>query len=76
VSPKLPVVTGKDMARVVQRLGFEFRRQTGSHAIYVRATDRARVVIPMHRGAVLRRKTLRAIIQDLKLTVDEFTAML
>jgi predicted RNA binding protein YcfA (HicA-like mRNA interferase family) len=76
VSPKLPVISGKDLARVVQRLGFEFRRQKGGHAIYVRRTDHARVVIPMHAGAAIKRKTLRAIIQDLKLTVDEFTAML
>jgi len=39
VSPKLPVVTDKEVARVVQRLGFDFRRQKGSHAIYVRASD-------------------------------------
>ena len=76
MSPKLPVVTDKDLARVVLRLGFQFRRQRGSHAIYIRAADHARVVIPMHAGAAIKRKTLRAIIQDLKLTVDEFTAML
>jgi hypothetical protein len=33
------------------------------------------VVIPMHRGEV-KRKTLRAIIQDLKISVDEFGSML
>jgi predicted RNA binding protein YcfA (HicA-like mRNA interferase family) len=52
-------------------LGFAFRRQRGSHAIYVRHSDQARVVIPMHRGE-LKRKTLRAIIQDLKISVEEF----
>ncbi|MGD0127546.1 MAG: type II toxin-antitoxin system HicA family toxin [Terriglobia bacterium] len=51
------------MARVVRRLGFEFRRQAGSHAIYVRPTDHARVVIPMHSGVAIKRKTLRAISQ-------------
>jgi predicted RNA binding protein YcfA (HicA-like mRNA interferase family) len=76
VSPKLPVVTARELARVVQRLGFELRRQTGSHAIYVRPADHARLVIPMHAGAAIKRKTLRGIIQDLKLTVDEFTALL
>jgi ATP sulfurylase len=37
--------------------------------------DHARVVIPMH-AAELKRKTLRAIIQDLKITVEEFQEML
>lgn len=76
MSPKLPVVTAKEAARVAQKLGFEFRRQTGSHAIYVRKQDGARVVIPMHAGSTLKRKTLRGIIQDLKITVDEFQALL
>ncbi len=52
-----------------------FRRQRGSHAIYVRQSDQARVVIPMHTGEV-KRKTLRAIIQDLKISVEEFGNML
>lgn len=76
MSSRLPAVTGKDVARVAQRLGFEFRRQRGSHAIYVRTQDQARVVIPMHAGATIKRKTLRGIIQDLKVTVAEFSKLL
>jgi predicted RNA binding protein YcfA (HicA-like mRNA interferase family) len=34
-------------------------------------TTKPRVVIPMHKGE-LKRKTLRAIIQDLKISVEEF----
>jgi len=75
VTPKLPATTAKELARVAERLGFVFRRQTGSHAIYVRASDQARVVIPMHKGE-LKRKTLRGIIQDLKISVEEFTNLL
>jgi len=71
VTPKLPTATAKDLVRVAERLGFVFRRQRGSHAIYVRQSDQARVVIPMHRGE-LKRKTLRAIIHDLKISVEEF----
>jgi len=76
VSPKLPVVISKELVRVVERLGFEHRRQTGSHAIYVRPTDRARVVIPIHARVALKPKTLRGIIRDLKLTVEELTNLL
>ncbi len=76
MSPSLPVVTGKDVARVAARLGFELRRQRGSHAVYVRGSDKARVVIPMHAGTELKRKTLRGIIGDLKISVDEFIKLL
>ena len=76
MSPKLPAVSGKDAARVAERLGFEFRRQRGSHAIYVRSSDKARVVIPMHGSRTLKPKTLRGIIQDLKITAEEFHNLL
>lgn len=76
MSPKLPVVTGKDISCVALRLGFEFRRQRRSHAIYVRASDHARVVIPMHSRVAIKPKTLRGIIEDLKLTVERFCELL
>ena len=60
---------------MAEGLGFVFRRQRGSHAIYVRERDQARVVIPMHKGEI-KRKTLRGIIQDLKISVDEFARLL
>lgn len=75
MTPKLPTTTAKELVHVAERLGFVFRRQTGSHAIYVRASDQARVVIPMHKGE-LKRKTLRGIIQDLKISVEEFANLL
>jgi predicted RNA binding protein YcfA (HicA-like mRNA interferase family) len=75
VTPKQPAATAKDLVRVAEGLGFVFRRQRGSHAIYVRERDQARVVIPMHKGEI-KRKTLRGIIQDLKISVDEFARLL
>lgn len=75
MTPKQPAATAKDLVRVAEKLGFEFRRQAGSHAIYVRSRDQARVVIPMHKGD-LKRKTLRGIIQDLKISVEEFANLL
>jgi predicted RNA binding protein YcfA (HicA-like mRNA interferase family) len=74
LSAELPAVTAKQAARIAAKLGFAFR-QRGSHAIYVRASDQARVVIPMHAGD-LKRKTLRGIIADLKISVEEFRQML
>ena len=75
MSGKLPAVSSKDAARVAQQLGFEFRRQRGSHAIYVRPRDHARVTIPMHKGD-LKPKTLRGIIYDLGTTPEEFRRLL
>jgi predicted RNA binding protein YcfA (HicA-like mRNA interferase family) len=64
------------VVRVAERLGFVFRRQSGSHAVYVRVSDKARVIVPMHAGVAVKRKTLRGIIADLKITVEEFRNLL
>jgi predicted RNA binding protein YcfA (HicA-like mRNA interferase family) len=55
----------------LERAGFVFRRQTGSHMILRRGDPYARVVVPDHRQ--VRQGTLRRIIADAGLTVDEFT---
>ena len=75
MSAELPVVTARQVARIAERLGFALRHQRGSHAIWVRSSDKARVVIPMHSGD-LKRKTLRSIITDPRISVDEFQRML
>jgi predicted RNA binding protein YcfA (HicA-like mRNA interferase family) len=75
VTPKLRALTAKELRRVAEKLGFNLRRQTGSHAIYVRESDHSRVVIPMH-GGDLKRKTLRSIINDLKISPEEFVNLL
>ena len=75
--PRFPTATSKDVIRVAEKLDFEFSRQSGtSHAIYKRKSDRRRVVIPVHPGRDIKRKTLAAIISDLGITVDEFREML
>jgi len=73
---KLPVVRAREVIRVAERLGFVFDRQKGSHVVYRRPSDRARVVIPVHAGRDLKPKTLAAIIEDLGLTVEQFAEML
>lgn len=76
MSPHLPAITGNELARVAVRLGFLFDRQSGSHAVYVRQMDRARVVIPLHHGKILKPKTLLGILQDLGITVEELRKLL
>lgn len=49
MSPYLPQVKAKDLVRVVKNVGFELDRQKGSHAIFYRSSDNARVVIPSAR---------------------------
>ena len=70
----LPVISGRECVRVLERAGFYFRRQTGSHIILRRDDPFAQVVVPAHK--VLDRGTLRAIIRQAGLSVDEFVSLL
>ena len=73
---KLPAVAARDVIRIAERLGFAFDRQRGSHAVYLRAADKRRLVVPVHAGRDLKPGTLRGLIDDLGLSVDEFVGML
>ena len=72
--PKLPSVSGKDALKALSKVGFEFRRQVGSHMVLKRVKDGKRVTIPDHDE--LPKGTLRAIIRQCDLTVEEFIKLL
>jgi predicted RNA binding protein YcfA (HicA-like mRNA interferase family) len=72
-SKKLPAVTSKEVIKVLESIGFQFVRQSGSsHAIYKRARDKRRTNVPVHKGKIIKRKTLKAILKDAGLTVEQF----
>jgi predicted RNA binding protein YcfA (HicA-like mRNA interferase family) len=71
---KLPTdLSGRDVRAALERIGFVFRRQKGSHMILRRDQPYGRVV-PDHQP--VRLGTLRSIIADAGLTVDQFIDLL
>jgi predicted RNA binding protein YcfA (HicA-like mRNA interferase family) len=68
---KLPTdLSGRDVRAALERAGFMFRRQTGSHMILRRDEPYARAVVPDHKQ--IRTGTLRRIITDAGLTTEQF----
>jgi predicted RNA binding protein YcfA (HicA-like mRNA interferase family) len=67
---RLPVVTPRQLVRVLEKVGFEIDHQTGSHVVLWRASDGARVVVPWHNRDLGRGLTLR-IVKSAGLTRDE-----
>jgi predicted RNA binding protein YcfA (HicA-like mRNA interferase family) len=69
------VVSGRDAAKTFKKLGYEFDHQTGSHMI-LRQTfpPHRRLTIPDHKE--LAKGTLRAIIRQSGLSVEEFADLL
>ncbi|HEV7747063.1 MAG TPA: type II toxin-antitoxin system HicA family toxin [Pyrinomonadaceae bacterium] len=71
---KLPVVSCAQCVKALGKIGFEVYRQRGSHIVLVRISPPAQTTIPDHKE--LDRGTLRAIIRQIGLTVEEFIALL
>ena len=71
---RLPRVSGRECIRALEKAGFYVTRQRGSHVMLRRDTPSARVTVPDHRE--LDTGTLRAIIRQSGLTVEEFVALL
>ena len=59
---KLPVVSGMEVVKILNKFGFSVTRQSGSHIILIRETSEGKrtVVVPKHRE--LAKGTLLSII--------------
>jgi len=69
--PKLPVVSGVEVAKALAKIGYEVDHQTGSHLILrQKEYPHRRITVPMH--GEIAKGTLRAIIRQAGLTVEEF----
>ena len=69
---KLPRLTGKELARLIEKLGFKFDHQTGSHMVY-KHPDGRKTTIPQHGKEELGPGLLNSIIKkDLRMTREEF----
>ena len=73
--PKLPVVSGIKVVKALAKIGYYVDHQTGSHEILRQREDpHRRLTVPRH--SELAKGTLRAIIREAGLTVEEFLELL
>jgi predicted RNA binding protein YcfA (HicA-like mRNA interferase family) len=66
--PKLPVLSGQEIIKMLEQLGFERVRQRGSHVVMRRGSNGC--VIPLHEE--VKRGTLGGILRQAGLTADQF----
>ena len=75
MSSQLPALRVGEFIRKLRRAGFVFDRQAkGSHEIWRNPDTQRRVVIPNHPGDIPK-GTLRKMIQQAGLTVEEFNEL-
>ena len=70
--PKLPHVSGAEIQRALERLGFQKVRQSGSHVVMKRESKGC--VVPMH-GEV-KTGTLAGVLRQAEVSVEEFVQAL
>ncbi len=71
---QLPRISGQDCVKALQKVGFYQKRRESSHIILRRDEPFAQLVVPDHQP--LAKGTLRAIIRDSGLSVEEFVSLL
>ena len=70
----LPVVSGRECVKALEKAGFEVVRQRGSHMVLIRDDPYAQVVVPDHKE--LDRGTLRGILRHAGIQVERFIGLL
>lgn len=73
--PKLPVISGRNLIRVLGKIGYLAVRQKGSHVRLRHETEQHKpLTVPLH--PVIRPGLLHQIIKDADLTLNEFLKLL
>jgi predicted RNA binding protein YcfA (HicA-like mRNA interferase family) len=71
----LPRISGREVAAALARIGYQLDRQKGSHMVLrAAAPPHRRIVVPDHREVA--KGTLRAILRQAGISVDEFRGLL
>ena len=71
---KLPKISGEECVKALSKTDFYFKRQQESHIILRRDDPFTQLVVPNHKE--LDRGTLRAIIRQANLSINEFKKLL
>jgi predicted RNA binding protein YcfA (HicA-like mRNA interferase family) len=72
---KLPILTGLELVKILEKVGFKNVRQKGSH-VFLKHQDNRITIIPVHRGKDIDRSLLRKILRDTKISPDNLKDIL
>jgi predicted RNA binding protein YcfA (HicA-like mRNA interferase family) len=73
--PAVPSAGGERLVRALERAGFKVARVAGSHHV-MRHPDGRGTTVPVHPGRDVARGTLRNILADAGLTVEDLQRLL
>ena len=68
---KLPLLSAKELIKILNKLGFQVIRQRGSH-VYLKHEDSRCTVVPLHAGKEIGRGLLKRILNETEISREEF----
>ncbi len=74
--PKLPVLSGLNIVKILSKIGFQHVRTSGSHAILNKQTDNGKLTIPVPLHKELAKGTLKSIMRQAELTLEDLLNLL
>ena len=73
--PKLPQISGKELCKIIEKIGFEKIQGKGSHVRF-KHPDGRRTVVPIHGNENIGSGLLKEILKQVKLSREEFMNLL
>jgi len=71
---RLANISGKEASKAFQKAGWKPIGQVGSHLVLIKKGEKANLSIPQHRELSI--GTMRALIRNAEMTVEEFLELL
>jgi predicted RNA binding protein YcfA (HicA-like mRNA interferase family) len=71
---RLPRLKGKELVRILERLGFAAVRTRGNH-VFLKHADGRVTTVPVHAGETIGPGLLRSILRDIRdveMTIEDF----
>ena len=75
MTPRLPRVSGKEVVAALNRGNFTFQYIEGSHHYFLSPTGNL-ITVPVHGKKILKSKTLKSILEQAGLTIEQLIDLL
>jgi len=70
MSPKLPVLSGEQLIKALEKFGYVVVRQKGSHIRLRHSTDPAKLPLSVPRHSTLKKGLPRRILRDARISME------
>lgn len=74
--PKIPIINGIKLIKVLKKKGFILNRISSSHHIFIHPEKQITLSVPVHKGKTLGKGITLAILKDAGITTEEFLKLL